>query len=107
MWRRRPTVPALALLAAACGVSEAADEADEAQIRAGAALYERHCAHCHGAAINPAPGMADLRAFSGDYALFRDTVTGGRDMMPGFVLTEEELAALYAWVKSGGTAEEQ
>ncbi|MFP3942716.1 MAG: c-type cytochrome [Alphaproteobacteria bacterium] len=96
----------LAALIAACNA--AAAETPAPDLSEGAALYETHCAVCHGPGLEAQPGMTDLRAFAGNEAAFRKQVRQGRGLMPGFggVFSDAELKALYAYIKNGGATPE-
>jgi mono/diheme cytochrome c family protein len=75
------------------------------QIQAGAALYERNCAQCHGPhMVDPGGGYFDLRTFPPDRrARFVNSVTNGKNNMPPWrsVLTPEDIDNLFAYVIAG------
>jgi mono/diheme cytochrome c family protein len=74
------------------------------QIRAGAALFARSCAPCHGVRMADPEGAFDLRTFPHDqHARFVDSVTHGKNSMPpwGGALKPEEIEALWAYVVAG------
>lgn len=88
---------ALALIA---GVAVAQDEA-----KRGAELYARHCAGCHGVRMRDPEGAYDLLKFPRDAReRFVNSVTRGKSSMAPFgdLLKPEEIAALWAYVESGG-----
>jgi cytochrome c55X len=108
---------ALAVAAAlAAGVSAAvADEmqqaasgpGDLAQVQRGKQIYAQHCSHCHGFNMVSAGDVTfDLRTFPRDQReRFFDSVTNGRDnRMPpwGDVLTQDEIADVWAYICTGG-----
>lgn len=106
-------VLALAITAADFGAAEdtgaapAGTAADAAQVQSGKTLYAQHCSHCHGfGMVNAGNVVPDLREFpSGNKQRFVDTVTRGKNnRMPpwGDVLSEEEIDALWAYVRSRG-----
>lgn len=75
----------------------------------GAALFQRHCSHCHGFnMVTPGTIAPDLRQFPHDaHSRFVTTVTAGKNnRMPpwGDVLTPEQIEALWNYVRSGGSA---
>jgi mono/diheme cytochrome c family protein len=85
----------------------AAPAADDAA-RQGAGLYGQFCAQCHGQDMEaPVNGAFDLRKFPRDDASrFTAAVTNGkRDVMPawGGMLAPEEIAAIWAFVQTGGS----
>ena len=76
-------------------------------IEQGRDLYADICATCHGRDMVNAGGIAfDLRKFpKDDFARFRDSVLNGKnEVMPAWrdKITDEDLAALWAYVRSGG-----
>jgi mono/diheme cytochrome c family protein len=105
---RRPRawvyVPALVLAAALASPPRAA-EAD--QIDEGRGVYDDYCATCHGRDMVAAGGLTyDLRQFPKDEAeRFRTSVLDGKGAgMPAWRdrIGDDELAALWAYVRSGG-----
>lgn len=88
---------ALALIAGAAVAQE--------EIKRGADLYARHCAACHGVRMRDPEGAYDLLKFPRDaQERFVNAVTRGKSAMAPFggLLTPEEIAALWAYVVSGG-----
>jgi len=76
-------------------------------IEQGRGLYADTCATCHGRDMVTFGGLAfDLRKFpKDDFARFRDSVLNGKnEVMPAWrdKVTDEDLAALWAYVRSGG-----
>jgi mono/diheme cytochrome c family protein len=94
---------ALALLATA----PAARAAEADLTEQGRDLYADTCATCHGRdMVNTGTLAFDLRKFPGDdFARFRNSVLNGKNQaMPAWrdKITDEDLAALWAYVRSGG-----
>ena len=101
--RARLTVAALAATLCALGPSLAAG-AD--LVEQGRDLYAETCATCHGRdMVNTGTLAFDLRNFpKDDFVRFRDSVFNGKnEVMPAWrdKLTDEDLAALWAYVRSG------
>ena len=74
------------------------------QVKAGAALYARNCATCHGPRLANPEWAIDLGTFpKTDHARFVDSVTHGKNAMPpwGDVLKPDEIEALWAYVFTG------
>jgi len=96
----------VALTAALLGSSVAvAAEAD--LVEQGRDLYADTCATCHGREMVNAGTLAfDLRKFPrDDFARFRNSVLNGKNQaMPAWrdKITDEDLDALWAYVRSGG-----
>lgn len=89
-------------------VERPADPPQDTGIAAkGAALYMRHCSHCHGFnMVNPGTIAYDLRQFPHDNkARFLKSVTQGKNgRMPqwGDLLSRDEIEDIWAYVKTGG-----
>lgn len=100
--KTRGVIFAFFLLALAAMRTPAQAGGDGSRVEKGAALYRAYCQPCHGRdASEPAPGVKNLRAFEGDEETFAVIVKNGRNAMPAHsVLSEDDLAALYAYVKS-------
>ncbi len=104
--RLRGRLPRIALAAALLGSSvAAAAEAD--LVEQGRDLYADACATCHGRDMVNAGTLAfDLRKFPrDDFARFRSSVLNGKNQaMPAWrdKITDEDLDALWAYVRSGG-----
>lgn len=90
------------LLAGAASPVLAAETFDPAQIAQGKKLYASICRQCHGAnMVNMGGGSFDLRKFpEGQRDRFITSVVKGKNNMPphGDVLSQEEIATLYAYV---------
>jgi mono/diheme cytochrome c family protein len=74
------------------------------QIRAGAALFARSCAPCHGSHMADPEAAFDLRTFPHDqHSRFVESVTKGKNSMPpwGSLLKPEDIEALWAYVVAG------
>ena len=107
---RRPQVSVLitfVVLAAMLTAASFARAAEADLIEAGRDLYADICAVCHGRdMINTGALSFDLRAFpKDDPARFRDSVLNGKNQaMPAWRdrLSDDDIAALWAYVKSGG-----
>lgn len=102
MWRDT----AIALFAlAACSTRCIAGE-PAAAVEQGSELYRQYCESCHGRNMITASGLAfDLRKFpKEDAARFRTSVMNGKGGMPSWrdTLTDEDVANLWAYVRSGG-----
>ncbi len=94
----------MAMLALA-SIAAAQDKFDPARVKAGAEMYSRHCAPCHGSRMANPEGAADLRKFPRDqHERFVNTVTRGKNQMPpwGDLLKPEEIESLWAYVATGG-----
>ena len=102
---RRAAAGAIALALFAAPHATLAAESD--LIEHGRELYADTCATCHGRDMVIFGGLAfDLRKFpKDDFARFRDSVLNGKnEVMPAWrdKITDEDLAALWAYVGSGG-----
>lgn len=74
------------------------------QIQAGAEVFARHCAPCHGARMIKPEVDFDLRKFPRDQpGRFVNSVTNGKNAMPPWsgVLKPDEIDALWAYVIAG------
>jgi mono/diheme cytochrome c family protein len=97
---------AFSMSIAGCVVSaflNAAYAQDEAAVAAGEAVYDEHCAMCHGEKLRSAGAIPDLRNLRPDQrAYFDQTVTDGKGQMPswGGVIGEQELAQLWAYIRA-------
>jgi cytochrome c6 len=92
------------LLFAAAAASHAAEEN---LVEQGRDLYSDMCATCHGRdMVNTGTVSFDLRKFpKDDFARFRNSVLNGKSQaMPPWrdKLTDEDIVALWAYVRSGG-----
>jgi mono/diheme cytochrome c family protein len=84
-----------------------APAAETELVEQGRDLYGDLCATCHGRDMVNVGGFAfDLRKFpKDDFARFRNSVLDGKNQaMPPWrdTITDEDLAALWAYVRSGG-----
>lgn len=76
------------------------------QLRAGAEIFERNCAPCHGPRMQDPESAFDLRKFPhNQHDRFVSSVTRGKNQMPpwGDMLKTEEIEALWAYVTTGET----
>ena len=74
------------------------------QIKAGAALFDRNCAPCHGSHMADPETAFDLRTFPHDqHSRFVESVTKGKNSMPpwGGVLKPDDIEALWSYVVAG------
>ena len=99
-------LPLLALIAM-LHASAPSRAAESDLIEQGRDLYADTCATCHGRDMVNAGTLAfDLRKFpKDDLARFRNSVLNGKNQaMPAWrdKITDEDLAALWAYVRSGG-----
>ena len=93
------------LLAVTLTVLAVSVHAQETDVARGSQVYAKNCASCHGARMVGPEWAIDLKTFPKDErARFIDSVTHGRGGMPpwGDVLKADEIAALWAYVVSGG-----
>ena len=95
------------VLAGALAIAHPACAAEADLIEQGRDLYADTCATCHGRDMVNAGTLAfDLRKFPReDFARFRNSVLNGKNQaMPAWrdKITDEDLAALWAYVRSGG-----
>ena len=84
--------------------SESSDIFAPEQIRAGADIYARICAPCHGARMADPNAASDLRKFPRDQkSRFVRSVTHGKNQMPPWdgLLKVEDVEALWAYVMAG------
>ncbi len=78
-------------------------QAQEGAVAAGEALYEEHCATCHGERLRPTGAAPDLKNLTADdRTKFETTVWNGRGQMPAWqgMITEEERASIWAYIRS-------
>jgi mono/diheme cytochrome c family protein len=92
--------------AATLQASDLSRAAEADLIEQGHDLYADTCATCHGRDMVNTGLAFDLRKFpKDDFARFRNSVLNGKsEAMPAWrdKLTDEDLAALWAYVRSGG-----
>jgi mono/diheme cytochrome c family protein len=97
-------IGATVALAVTC-VSAACEESfPPEQIRAGAEIFERNCAPCHGPQMRDPESAFDLRKFPhNQHDRFVTSVTRGKNQMPpwGDMLKSDEIEALWAYVTVG------
>jgi cytochrome c6 len=99
-------LPIFALIAALHS-SRPVHAAEADFVEQGRDLYGDVCATCHGRdMVNAGTISFDLRKFpKDDFARFRNSVLNGKNQaMPAWrdKITDEDLAALWAYVRSGG-----
>jgi mono/diheme cytochrome c family protein len=83
--------------------SHAALAEDQAQIDAGAEIYQSKCAECHGERLVNTGAAFDLRKLHADERpRFNKSVTEGKGQMPSWqgMLTDEEMDELWAYIRS-------
>ena len=105
-WRKR-ILGVIVVLGAALTAPPPAHAAEDDLIEQGRDLYADTCAACHGRdMVNPGTLSFDLRKFPKDEPTrFRNSVLNGKNQaMPAWrdKLTDDDIAALWAYVKSGG-----
>ena len=96
-----PHIIAAALILVLSCFGSAASAQDQAE--AGEALYDEHCASCHGEKLRSAGVMPDLRQLGpGDRPRFDQAVLDGRGQMSAWrgVLSEQQLDQLWTYVRS-------
>ena len=74
------------------------------QLRAGAEIFERNCAPCHGPRMQDPESAFDLRKFPrNQHDRFVNSVAHGKNQMPpwGDMLKSEEIEELWAYVVTG------
>src|SRR5262249_57084700 len=93
----------LAGAAALIGLYTFAVAQDQAQIAAGEALYDEHCAMCHGEKLRGSGAIPDLRELRPqDRSRFEEAVLEGRGQMPAWrgPLRAEEADETWAYIRS-------
>jgi len=76
---------------------------DQVQIATGAALYDEHCAMCHGEKLRSSGVVPDLRELRPeDRPRFDQMVLEGRGQMPAWrgQLSAEEVDQIWAYIRS-------
>jgi mono/diheme cytochrome c family protein len=94
---------ALALISASAASGQ---EFTPEQLRAGAEIFERNCAPCHGPRMQDPESALDLRKFPrNQHDRFVSSIARGKNQMPpwGDMLKAEEIEALWAYVVTGET----
>ena len=74
------------------------------QLAAGAEIFERNCAPCHGPRMRDPESAFDLRKFPrNQHERFVNSVMRGKNQMPpwGDMLKTDEIEALWAYVTTG------
>jgi mono/diheme cytochrome c family protein len=102
MWGR--VISAVVALVATCAAASCEENFAPAQVRAGAEIFERNCAPCHGPQMRDPESAFDLRKFPHDqHDRFVTSVTRGKNQMPpwGDMLKSDEIEALWAYVTMG------
>jgi cytochrome c6 len=93
----------IAAACAAAGFIGAASAQDQASIEAGEALYDEHCAMCHGEKLRTSGAVPDLRELRADQrGAFVTTVNEGKGQMPawGGVLSDGEIGQLWSYIQA-------
>jgi len=88
---------------AVAGFLAAASAQDQASIEAGEALYDEHCAMCHGEKLRTPGAVPDLRELRADQrSYFNETVTEGKGQMPawGGILNEQQFDQLWSYIRA-------
>jgi len=81
----------------------AASAQDRAQIEAGEALYDEHCANCHGEKLRSTGAMPDLRELGAhERPRFDQAVLDGRGQVLAWrgMLDAQQLDQLWAYIRS-------
>lgn len=94
-------------VAAALASASAAAQDGAADAARGSKLYAQHCQTCHGRNMVGPEWAIDLKTFPKDErSRFFDSVANGKNGMPpwGDLLKQDDIAALWAYVLSGGEA---
>ena len=76
---------------------------DQAEIAAGAEVYQTNCSACHGERLISPGGIPDLRRLgAGDRERFETAVTEGKGQMPawGGMLSEQQIGQIWAYIRS-------
>ena len=102
---RGTTAIGIAAVALWCTAAAAQDQifAPE-QLRAGAEIFERNCAPCHGPRMRDPESAFDLRKFPHDaHDRFVVSVTRGKNQMPpwGDFFKPDQLDMLWAYISAG------
>ena len=94
----------MAAVALWCTAAAAQENFTPEQLRAGAEIFERNCAPCHGPRMRDPESAFDLRKFPrNQQERFVNSVTRGKNQMPpwGDMLKADEIEALWAYVTTG------
>ena len=92
-----------AALIAAALLWGAAPALAQSQAESGEALFETHCAPCHGERLSNPNNLFDLRGLGReDRARFDVSVRQGKGQMPAWegTFTDEEFDAIWAYIRS-------
>jgi mono/diheme cytochrome c family protein len=84
-------------------VAPSASAQDQAEIAAGAEVYQTNCSACHGERLISPGGIPDLRKLGAeDRARFETVVTEGKGQMPawGGMLSEQEIGQIWVYIRS-------
>ncbi len=99
---KKPFRAIIAAITLICGGAVAAAQ-DQAQIGAGALLYDEHCSPCHGEQLRTTGSAADLKELgANDRPRFDKALAEGRGQMPSWegVLSAEEKDQLWAYIRA-------
>jgi len=104
-WERLANPISIAALAACAALSlfKIASAQDQVSAAAGEALYDEHCAMCHGESLRSAGAIPDLRQLREDQKdYFKMTVTDGRGQMPtwGGILSDQDMDNLWTYIRA-------
>ena len=102
MWDR--VIGAVVALVVICVAASCEESFAPEQVRAGAEIFERNCAPCHGPQMRDPESAFDLRKFPrNQHDRFVTSVTRGKNQMPpwGDMLKSDEIEALWAYVTTG------
>jgi mono/diheme cytochrome c family protein len=100
----RKVIGAAVALTMTCVVAIGEESFAPEQVRAGAEIFERNCAPCHGPQMRDPESAFDLRKFPhNQHDRFVTSVTRGKNQMPpwGDMLKSDEIEALWAYVTTG------
>lgn len=107
----RPLASRLLLIGAllVAGAAASAEDFPPGRIKAGAAIYARNCAPCHGTRMQNPEAAFDLRTFPPDeHERFVSSVTHGKNQMPpwGDLLSPADIESLWAYVRRASGSSE-
>src|SRR5258708_36823143 len=100
----RRAIGAAVALAATCVVAIGEESFAPEQVRAGAEIFERNCAPCHGPQMRDPESAFDLRKFPhNQHGRFVTSVTPGKNQIPPWadMLKSHESYALWAYLTRG------
>ena len=105
-FRALPWLPVAVALLCAGTSAPVGSAATDAQIEQGRDVYRQYCEACHGVDMATTSKLVfDLRQFPKDAPeRFRQSVLNGKGGMPAWrdTLSDEDVASLWAYVRSGG-----